>query len=70
VKQQEMVKPKPKVDGQKSLTQDYYLRKLAKSGSSRYLSISTILPRDWEAVKVYVDSLSPESCTLRIIPIK
>lgn len=50
--------------------QEYHLRKLVRSGNSRYVSVSTILPKDWEAVKVYVDSLSSDSCVLRIIPIR
>lgn len=48
----------------------FYLRKLAKSGHARYLSVGTILPLDWEAVKVYVESQSAEDCLLRIIPIR
>ena len=55
---------------QKLSAQNYYIRKLAKSGSSRYLSIGVILPKEWEAVKIYVENLSPESCLLRIVPIR
>lgn len=62
--------PNGKAKVQTPAAQEYFIRKLAKSGSSRYLSISTILPKDWEAVKIYVDSLSSEGCVLRIIPIR
>ena len=30
----------------------FYLRKLTKSGGSRYLSVGKILPETWENVKV------------------
>lgn len=61
---------KGKTKARSLITQEYFIRKLAKSGSSRYLSISTILPKDWEAVKIYVESLSPDGCLLKIIPIR
>jgi len=54
----------------KLVTKDYFIRKLARSGSSRYISVSTILPKDWEAVKIVVENLSTEGCLLRIIPIR
>jgi hypothetical protein len=61
---------KERAKTQSPATQEYFIRKLAKSGSSRYLSISTILPKDWEAVKIYVENLSPDGCLLKIIPIR
>ena len=59
-----------KVITEKVDTQPFYLRKLAKSGSSRYLSVGTILPKDWEAVKVYVVYLDSQKCILEILPIR
>ena len=47
-----------------------YLRKLTKSGSSRYLSVSTILPLEWVNLKVYVETMGKEGCILRIVPIE
>jgi len=58
-------------DGKQAVeAQEYYFRKLAKSGNTRYISVNAILPKDWRAVKVYVDSLSSEVCILRIIPVR
>lgn len=45
------------------------LRKLTKSGASRYLSVSTILPKDWIAVKVYVLEATEGSVTLKLVRI-
>lgn len=55
---------------EQSSNRPFHLRKLAKSGSSRYISVGTILPKDWEAVKVYVEDLTAEGCLLKIIPIR
>ena len=59
-----------KVKTQKLIVSGYHIRKLAKSGGSRYIAVSTILPKDWEAVKIYVEQLSSEGALLRIIPIR
>jgi len=48
----------------------FYLRKLTKAGGSRYLSVGTILPQDWEAVKVYMEQLKDGVCILRLEQIK
>ncbi len=53
------VKEKPK-------DESFYLRKLAKSGGSRYLSVGKILPEDWQAVKVYVIQLKKGICVLKL----
>jgi len=47
-----------------------YLRRLAKAGSSRYLSLGTIVPKDWLNVKVYVEQISDKCCVLRIEPVR
>ena len=59
-----------KVKVQRQVVSGYYIRKLAKSGNSRYIAVTNILPRDWEAVKVYVEQLSSEDALLRIVPIR
>lgn len=59
-----------KVATEKVDIQPYYLRKLARSGSSRYLSVGTMLPKDWEAVKVYVQDLDSQGCILKIVVIR
>lgn len=48
----------------------FHLRTLTKSGGSRYLSVGTILPKDWRAVKVYVLHLDKGACSLTIVPIR
>tara|TARA_Y100000310_G_scaffold154415_1_gene153969 strand:+ start:1540 stop:1731 length:192 start_codon:yes stop_codon:yes gene_type:complete len=48
----------------------FYLRKLTKAGSSRYLSVGTLLPKDWTAVKVYVVDENPKGIQLFLEPIK
>lgn len=48
----------------------FYLRKLTKSGASRYLSIGKILPSEWDAVKVFVVEITGEVCVLRLELIK
>jgi len=47
-----------------------YTRKLTKSGSTRYLSVGTILPPDWENVIVKVLAQGEDGYLLRIEPIK
>lgn len=49
---------------------DYHIRKLAKSGNSRYLSVGRIVSPDWIAVKVFVIHQTSEVCTLRLEQIK
>jgi len=44
----------------------FVLRKLSKAGAARYLSIGTILPKEWEAVKVYVVSQDATTYVLRL----
>lgn len=47
-----------------------HLRRLTKSGSSRYLSVGTIVPAEWVNVKVYVEQLDKTVCVLRLVPIE
>ena len=51
-------------------TKPFTIKKIAKSGSSRYLSVGTILPPDWEAVKVFVEKINGGVCILRLEQIK
>ncbi len=55
---------------QKPQDKTFHLRKLTKAGSSRYLSVGTLLPQDWSAVKVYVEQLSGGVCVLKLEQIK
>lgn len=48
----------------------FTIRKLAKSGNSRYLSVSKLIPPDWLAVKVFVEKLEGGVCVLRLEQIK
>lgn len=59
-----------KVKSQVVDTKPFHLRKLTRAGSARYLGVGTILPKDWEAVKVYVEDMSASQCILRIVPIR
>lgn len=52
------------------ITSQYHIRKLARSGNSRYLSVGKILPADWVAVKVFVVSQDRGVATLRLEQIK
>lgn len=44
----------------------FYIRKLAKSGNSRYLSVGSILPKEWLAVKVFVVEATHDHWVLRL----
>lgn len=48
----------------------YHLRRLARSGSSRYLSVGKLLPPDWDMVKVFILNMDKERCTIRLEVIK
>jgi len=48
----------------------FTIRKIAKSGNSKYLSISSIVPYDWIAVKVFVEKLEGGVCILKLEQIK
>jgi len=48
----------------------FYYRKIAKSGNSRYLSVGTILPKDWEIVKVFVTWEGKQTVCLKLEVIK
>jgi len=50
--------------------QEYKIRKIAKAGNSRYLSVGTILPADWEAVKMFVDKAGKQTFVIRLEQIK
>jgi len=60
----------PKESSQGEVSPPLYTRKLTKSGSTRYLSVGTILPSDWVNVKVIVLHAGYSNFTLRIEPIK
>lgn len=51
-------------------TRSLFLRKVTKSGKTRYLSVAAILPSDWENVKVQIVTLTSGGCTLKITPIR
>lgn len=44
----------------------YLIRKLSRSGNTRYLSLGAVLPQSWEVVKVSVDKLEDRVCILRL----
>jgi len=46
------------------------LRKLTKAGGARYLSVGTLLPQDWQAVKVYVSPVNQDIIELQLVRIK
>ena len=48
----------------------FFVRKLTKAGGSKYLSIGSILPTDWEACKVIVERLDGGVYILRLEQIK
>jgi len=55
---------------EKILSGPFTIRKIAKSGNSKYLSISNIVPDDWIAVKVFTVELKGEVILLRLEQIK
>ena len=48
----------------------FYLRTLSKSGGTRYLSVGTILPPEWQHVKVFVLEQNSNKITLLLERIK
>lgn len=48
----------------------FTIRKIAKSGNSRYISISKLVPLDWIAVKIVVEKLDKGVCILKLEQIK
>ena len=48
----------------------FTIRKIARSGNSRYLSISNLVPLDWIAVKVYSQVREGGICILKLEQIK
>ena len=44
----------------------FYFRRITRSGKTRYLSLGSILPGDWEACKVYAKVVSDEVVVLRL----
>ena len=48
----------------------FIVRRITKSGGSRYLAVGTYLPESWEAVKVTVEKLDGGVCVLRLEQIK
>jgi len=54
----------------KVLSKPFTIRKIAKSGNSKYLSVSRIVPDDWIAVKVFIEKLEGGVCILKLEQIK
>ena len=52
------------------ISKPFTIRKLAKSGNSRYISVGKILPMEWEAVKIVVERIDKGVCILRLEQIK
>jgi len=50
-------------------TTSFILRKVARSGSSRYISVNKLLPDNWQAVKVYVIEITGDYCVLKLVKI-
>lgn len=50
-------------------TSPFLLRKVAKSGSSRYISVNKLVPNDWQAVKAYVIESKGDYCVLKLVKI-
>jgi len=48
----------------------FFVRKMTKAGSSRYLSVGKILPPDWEAIKIYMSVTADASIILKLVQIK
>lgn len=63
-----MVLSKKELEEQGS--QQFWVRKLTKAGGSRYLSVGTLLPADWQIVKVYLEQQGEGVCVLRLVQIK
>jgi len=52
------------------ISKTFTIRKIAKSGNSRYLSINNLVPPEWVAVKVYVTEVRGGVCILKLEQIK
>jgi len=52
------------------LFKQFTIRKIARSGNSRYLSISNLIPPDWIAVKVFLEKQEGGVCILKLEQIK
>ena len=52
------------------VSKPFTIRKLARSGNSRYLSVSNLVPPHWIAVKVFLEKLDGGVCVLRLEQIK
>ncbi len=59
-----------KAELKKGSAQQFWIRKLTKAGGSRYLSIGTLIPTDWQVVKVYLEKQTEGVCVLRLVQIK
>jgi len=44
----------------------FYVRKIARSGSSRYIAVSRILPKEWSVVRARVVKLEGDACILEL----
>lgn len=56
---------KPKVKQSKGT--EFYARRVARSGNSRYIAVSRILPKHWNMVKINVVKLEGDECILRLV---
>lgn len=56
--------------GQVKLPAPFHIRKLARSGNSRQISIGSIVPLDWIAVKLVVLRAEEGVRDIRLIQIK
>ena len=52
-----------------TVSKPFHLRTIIESGSTRYLNIGRILPKDWMACKVYVAGESDTVYILRLVKI-
>lgn len=54
---------RPKIEVRES---QFYIRKLSKAGGSRYLNVGTILPREWEWMRVSIVEIDNDTCILKL----
>lgn len=50
----------------RTVSGEFYPRKIAKSGNARYIAVSRILPKDWQMVKLSVVKLERNECILKL----
>jgi len=52
------------------VSKPFTVRRINKSGNSRYLNIGTVIPEGWTHVKVIVEELTGDVCVLKLELIK